>query len=329
MEEYKNLSIINLSKYEITNKGIIRNIKTKKNLKSVIKAYPSVCLINNNNERKNYSVHFLVATAFIENPNNYNEINHKDNDRNNYNYLNLEWCSHVYNIQQKIYNNDHLYKEVIMINKMTNEEIKFNSYREAYEYLKLSTSYNAFSACISDCCNGKQKNAYGYKWKYYNIFDEKQLNNDMWKEIMKDIFISKEGVIYNKITKNIIKGSDLEYKNIMINKKNYRLHRLLALAFILNPSNLKVVNHKNGNKFDNKLENLEWTTHSENSLHSAKQRKKYTNILQYDLDNNIINKYNYIIDIIKKNPTFNLKSIYSTLKNKQKTANNYIWKYEI
>ena len=43
----------------------------------------------------------------------------------------------------------------------------------------------------------------------------------------------------------------------------------------------------------------------------------------------IINKYNYIIDIIKKNPTFNLKSIYSTLKNKQKTANNYIWKYEI
>jgi len=328
MEEYKNLSIINLSKYEITNKGIIRNIKTKKKLKSVIKAYPSVCLINDNNERKNYSVHFLVATAFIENPNNYNEINHKDNDRNNYNYLNLEWCSHVYNIQQKIYNNNHLYKEVIMINKMTNEEIKFNSYREAYEYLKLSTSYNAFSACISDCCNGKQKTAYGYKWKYYDIFDEKQLNNDMWKEIMKNIFISKEGVIYNKITKNIIKGSDLEYKNIMINKKNYRLHRLLALAFIPNPSNLKVVNHKNGNKFDNKLENLEWATHSENSLHSAKQRKKYTNILQYDLDNNIINKYNYIIDIIKKNPTFNLKSIYSTLKNKQKTANTYIWKFE-
>jgi hypothetical protein len=81
---------------------------------------------------------------------------------------------------------------------------------------------------------------------------------------------------------------------------NYRLHRLLALAFIPNPSNLKVVNHKNGNKFDNKLENLEWVTYSENSLHSGKQRKKYTNILQYDLDNNIINKYNYIIDIIKK-----------------------------
>lgn len=81
---------------------------------------------------------------------------------------------------------------------------------------------------------------------------------------------------------------------------NYRLHRLLALAFIPNPSNLKVVNHKNGNKFDNKLENLEWVTHSENSLHSGKQREKYTNILQYDLDNNIINKYNYIIDIIKK-----------------------------
>jgi hypothetical protein len=328
MEEYKKLSIINLSKYEITNKGIIRNIKTKKNLKPYIKAYPSVCLINDNNERKMFSMHFLVATAFIENPNNYNEINHKDNDRNNYNYLNLEWCSHIYNIQQKIYDNNHLYKEVIMINKKTNEEIKFNSYKEAYEYLKLDTSYNVFTSCVSECCNGKQKTAYGYIWKYYNMFDEKQLNNNTWKEIMNDIFISKEGIVYNKITRNIIKGSDFEYKNIMINKKNYRLHRLLALAFIPNPNNLSVVNHINGNKFDNRIENLEWVSHSDNSLHSAKHKKKYEYILQYDVDKNFVNKYLSVKDIIIKNPTFNLKSIYNVLKNKQKTSNSYIWKFE-
>lgn len=161
-----------------------------------------------------------------------------------------------------------------MVNKINNEEIKFNSYKEAYEFLNLTKpSFKSFSACVSDCCNGKQKTAYGYKWKYYDIFDEKQLNNNTWKEIIKNIFINKEGIVYNKITKNIIKGSDLEYKNIMINKKNYRLHRLLALAFIPNLNNLSVVNHINGNKFDNRIENLEWVSHSDNSLHSSKQKK--------------------------------------------------------
>jgi hypothetical protein len=327
MEEYTHLSILKLSKYEITNKGIIRNIKTKKILKPYFRAYPSVCLINDDNERKYYSMHFLVASIFVENPDGYNEIHHKDNDRNNYNYLNLEWCTHKHNIQQKIYDNNHSFKEVVMVNK-NNNEIKFNSYKEAYEYLKLKTSYRTFSTCISECCNGKQKTAYGYKWKYYSIFDEKQLTNNMWKEIMKNIFINKEGIVYNKITKNIIKGSDLEYKNIMINKKNYRLHRLLALAFIPNPNNLSVVNHINGNKFDNRIENLEWVSHSDNSLHSAKQKKKYEYISQYDINKNFVNRYLSAKDIITKNPTFNLKCIYNVLKNKQKTANTYIWKFE-
>jgi len=330
MEEYKTLNKLNLSKYEINNRGEIRNINTKKILKTQYLTYPTIGLINDNKKLKMYSIHFLVASIFIDNPNNYNEINHIDRNRNNFIFSNLEWCTHKYNIQQKNNNNEHSFKKVIMTDK-NNNNINFNSYKEAYEFLNLTkTNFKSFSACVSDCCNKKQKTAYGYKWNYYSFFDEKQLeNNDIWKEVLDNIFINKDGIIYNKNTKNIIKGSDLEYKNVMINKKNYRLHRLIASAFIPNPNNLKVVNHKNGNKFDNRLENLEWVTHSENSLHSAKQRKKYTNILQYDLNNNIVNKYNYITDIIDKNPTFNLKSIYSTLKNKQKTANNYIWKYEM
>ena len=97
----------------------------------------------------------------------------------------------------------------------------------------------------------------------------------MWKQIEDANYeVSNKGVVRNLTTKIIIKGgvSTSGYKMVGLylgNKKrlNKQVHRLVALAFIDNLYNKKQVNHKDSNKLNNHIDNLEWVTPKENMKH--------------------------------------------------------------
>lgn len=87
--------------------------------------------------------------------------------------------------------------------------------------------------------------------------------------------INKQGVIRsryykNKTLKYIVSTPGYYFVNLWKDKqhKGYFIHRLLAEAFIPNPENKAYVNHKDGNKMNNDLSNLEWSTPSENMQHA-------------------------------------------------------------
>lgn len=160
IKDYENL-------YEVSNYGNIKSLKYNK--EKLLKPYMTSTGyykidLRKNNIRKIRPIHKLVAEAFLENPKNLSEVNHKDGDKTNNNMNNLEWVTRAENIKHSYKTGLHIHlpdcKPVNQIDINTGQIL--NNYKSINDAAKhLNIRHESISACI----NGVTNSYGGYKWK--------------------------------------------------------------------------------------------------------------------------------------------------------------------
>ena len=152
--------------YEVSNLGRVKNVETGRILKpgKITTGYLQVNLCKNGTRRKAL-IHRLVAYAFLSNPKNLPQVNHKDEDKTNNTVDNLEWCDCQYNINYGTRNER-------LIEKMGKPVLQFdlqgNFIREWPGVRKVEEELGINNGNISMCCIGNRKTAGGYLWKFKN-----------------------------------------------------------------------------------------------------------------------------------------------------------------
>lgn len=158
--------------YQISNTGKVKSFKKSTKLGSPSEyiltpttaenGYANVTLYRSGKKRK-FLVHRLVANAFIPNPNNFPQINHRDEDKLNNNVENLEWCTAKYNNKYG----------TASIRAAITKGRKVEQYLPTGEHLATYTCVSVASKItgvkpysIKDCCCGKSATGGGYLWKY-------------------------------------------------------------------------------------------------------------------------------------------------------------------
>lgn len=330
------------SLYEASNFGRIRRCDTKKiKIQHLDNRFCNQGRWKVNiydNDKKHYicDVARFILTSFTE-VNNEKFVDHIDSDSSNNFLENLRWVTRVEN------NNNPNSKKKYTPSLTTNDTSKincfnidgsffkkFDSIKDAIVFLGFDRKSNV-GANITAVCAGRQKTAYGYKWKY----DEEQL---LEGEIFKkhptlDIEVSNMGRIMFKRKngyKRLTYGGKHSCGYLAVQppktSKKYLVHRLVAEVFLPNLENKQFVNHINSNHLDNRLENIEWCTRQENMRSEETHKKTSFKVDMCDKDGNVIKTFKSIKSMCKE-MNFSSSCVISCCKGKTEFHKGYKFKY--
>ena len=152
--------ILDFPNYLISDKGEVYSLYTKKYLSPrITRLGYAVVSLYQDGTTKSKRVHRLVAEAFIPNPSNLPEVNHKDENKLNNDVTNLEWCDRLYNNNYGSHNQK--------ISKAMEKKVRCIETGEVYDSIaEASQNTHTHRTGISKVITGERITAGGYHWEY-------------------------------------------------------------------------------------------------------------------------------------------------------------------
>jgi HNH endonuclease/NUMOD1 domain/NUMOD4 motif len=315
-------------KYTISLDGKVFN--SKKELKlGTYNGYFGLTLVQGGKKRTLY-VHRLMAQTFLENPNNHRYVNHKDGNKKNNNLRNLEWCTQSENSQHAYDTGLSVSRGIPILQYTLDGEFirEYKSVVEASKILKIPTSL------IQSQVNNNHKPR---KCKF--IFTRKSTipKINIHEESFVDIKgfegqykISPSGAVYSVFYKIQLNPgiSSSGYYTLNLRGSTIQVHRLVAIQFISKgDETYNIVNHIDGNKLNNAIDNLEWCSPSQNMLHAIHTGLNPLRKRVQQIQNDIVLKVFDSLEEASIATGIQGCNICRVCKGSRRSAGGYEWKY--
>lgn len=333
--EFYPMACIGYPDHEISKDGRIRTIKTG----YITSGSLSTCgrqrlhIRHEDGKKKSPFVSELMGLVFLgPRPSPAHTVDHIDRDELRNVLENLRWSDKSEQCTNQRKPDHKRGRAVVEIDLETGEEVRtWFKIRYAVRHFEPTKIHRSYKSNMSTACK-MGYTMYGRKWKYC----EENIPGEEWRQLKVGnsvISVSNKGRIYDA-KKRYTFGYTTPggYKNVSINKKSKCVHRLVMYAF--HGKDKRHVNHKDGNKKNNRLENLEYVTDSENMRHSydtglsvAKLNGHGSKrVIQMDLEGNVIREFKSGAEAGRAMGVHG-NNITGVCKGVCQTAAGYRWKY--
>ena len=317
MEQWAKIGIP-FSKYSISDRGRVRNDSTGYifNNKNLSCGYVKVSLVSDDGLQTYHLVHRLVASAFLDGEG--DVVHHVDGNRRN---------NFVENLQYTTQKNNCLHARQPCLRKsraVLQCDLEGNPLKK-WESVK-DIPFNHSN--VIGVCAGRLKTAYGYVWKYADDV----LPGEMWKTTLfdgKSVKVSSAGRVELVSGKRTFGWKLNGYRVVSFGNKSVFVHRLVCAAFhYCDCSDKMVVNHKDFNKENNSVENLEWASQRENCLHGLVKKRR--NVRRSTVKQILGDGAELIypsIEVAARTIGVSKGNICSVCRGLRQTAGGYKWEY--